>query len=70
LAQVIAAFCDRMQRDAITGPVDARLARRDGAAWTAGPLRRISSENVISRPPLPASRLKMLAQTPLGTEAG
>ena len=28
--------CDRMQHDAITGPGDARLARRDGAAWTAG----------------------------------
>ena len=36
LAQVVAAVCDRMQRDAITGPVDARSARRDEAAWTAG----------------------------------
>jgi hypothetical protein len=29
LAQVVAALCDRTQRDAITGPVDARSARRD-----------------------------------------
>ena len=43
---------------------------RTGAAWTAGRgnWRRIS--DAPFRPPLPAPCLKMLAQTPLGNEAG
>ncbi len=61
LAQVAAAFCDRMQRDAITGPDDARLARRDGAAWTAEPgkfKRRISDAPDPATAPRPVWRLQ------------
>ena len=49
---------------------DARLARRDGAAWTAGEgkPRRISDAPSPATAPRPAS--EDAVQTPLGTEAG
>ena len=50
--------CDRMQRDAITGPGGARLARRDAAAWTAGWGIDAASPTPPNRPPLPAPRLE------------
>jgi hypothetical protein len=63
LAQVAAAFCDRMQRDAITGHVDARLARRDACGLdrrTGETKRRISD----APDPATASRPVWRLQTP------
>ena len=55
---------DKCRAIAFGGPSDARLARRDEAAWTAGfgIWRRIS--DAPDRPPLPAPHLKMLYRHP------
>ncbi len=51
------------------GPVDARLARRDGAAWTAGSGKlSAASPTPPNRPPLPAPRLE--TADPSVTRAG